>query len=264
MSLLVAEIFYPNVYFPVNQLMPMLYQKQQQQQQQQQQNQQATAASQPAPTSYHPHHHPQQLSQSSAASQSSLHHQYQVLNSNHHSSQQIKRQQTGGGGGHAYLRPGAQQIPQLNQLTKAELAALVNMLKRSDNGQQVQQKPSHPGLANVELLARRARVAKLAEAETKAVPSSEEVLGDSLSSSGDSSTLSNKGGGGEAAGGGQQQQQHCDGYDKIGCYVVRVYYDWFLVNGSCKCWKATSGHGNGGLNINETIKRIFIGKWKKK
>ena len=263
MSLLVAEIFYPNVYFPVNQLMPMLYQKQQQQQQQQQQNQQATAASQPAPTSYHPHHHPQQLSQSSAASQSSLHHQYQVLNSNHHSSQQIKRQQTAGGGGHSY-RPGAQQIPQLNQLTKAELAALVNMLKRSDNGQQVQQKPSHPGLANVELLARRARVAKLAEAETKAVPSSEEVLGDSLSSSGDSSTLSNKGGGGEAAGGGQQQQQHCDGYDKIGCYVVRVYYDWFLVNGSCKCWKATSGHGNGGLNINETIKRIFIGKWKKK
>ncbi|GFQ77383.1 uncharacterized protein TNCT_646071 [Trichonephila clavata] len=32
-------------------------------------------------------------------------------------------------------------------------------------------------------------------------------------------------------------QQHCDGVDHIGCFVVRLYYDWFLVNGSCKCWK---------------------------
>ncbi|OQR75180.1 hypothetical protein BIW11_00815 [Tropilaelaps mercedesae] len=29
----------------------------------------------------------------------------------------------------------------------------------------------------------------------------------------------------------------CDGYDHVGCFVVRMYYDWFLVNGSCKCWK---------------------------
>ncbi|KAM7310187.1 hypothetical protein ISCGN_007120 [Ixodes scapularis] len=29
----------------------------------------------------------------------------------------------------------------------------------------------------------------------------------------------------------------CDGHDQVGCYVVRMYYDWFLVNGSCKCWK---------------------------
>ena len=51
-----------------------------------------------------------------------------------------------------------------------------------------------------------------------------------------------------------QQTDNCDGYDKIGCYVIRVYYDWFLVNGSCKCWKSSSG------SINEAIKRIFIGK----
>ncbi|KFM79019.1 hypothetical protein X975_03941, partial [Stegodyphus mimosarum] len=35
----------------------------------------------------------------------------------------------------------------------------------------------------------------------------------------------------------KKQKQHCDGVDHIGCYVVRLYYDWFLVNGSCKCWK---------------------------
>ncbi|CAL1280295.1 unnamed protein product, partial [Larinioides sclopetarius] len=34
-----------------------------------------------------------------------------------------------------------------------------------------------------------------------------------------------------------KSQQHCDGVDHIGCFVVRLYYDWFLVNGSCKCWK---------------------------
>lgn len=32
-------------------------------------------------------------------------------------------------------------------------------------------------------------------------------------------------------------KENCDGYDQIGCYLIRVYYDWFLVNGSCKCWK---------------------------
>jgi len=30
---------------------------------------------------------------------------------------------------------------------------------------------------------------------------------------------------------------YCDGVDDIGCYQVRLYYDWFLVPGSCKCWK---------------------------
>ncbi|XP_063833961.1 uncharacterized protein LOC135083156 [Ostrinia nubilalis] len=39
---------------------------------------------------------------------------------------------------------------------------------------------------------------------------------------------------------------HCDGHDKFGCYQVsnadcrlqvRLYYDWFLVPGSCKCWR---------------------------
>ncbi|XP_026735364.1 uncharacterized protein LOC113499191 [Trichoplusia ni] len=30
---------------------------------------------------------------------------------------------------------------------------------------------------------------------------------------------------------------HCDGHDEMGCYQVRLYYDWFLVPGSCKCWR---------------------------
>ncbi|KAL0279082.1 UNVERIFIED_CONTAM: hypothetical protein PYX00_000713 [Menopon gallinae] len=30
---------------------------------------------------------------------------------------------------------------------------------------------------------------------------------------------------------------HCDGVDEIGCFQVRLYYDWFLVPGSCKCWR---------------------------
>jgi len=30
---------------------------------------------------------------------------------------------------------------------------------------------------------------------------------------------------------------YCDGVDDIGCFQVRLYYDWFLVPGSCKCWK---------------------------
>lgn len=32
-------------------------------------------------------------------------------------------------------------------------------------------------------------------------------------------------------------QQACDGYDEVGCYQVRLFYDWFLIPGSCKCWK---------------------------
>ncbi|XP_055918251.1 uncharacterized protein LOC129950361 [Eupeodes corollae] len=31
--------------------------------------------------------------------------------------------------------------------------------------------------------------------------------------------------------------QHCDGQDEIGCFQVRLYYDWFLIPGSCKCWR---------------------------
>ncbi|XP_066959294.1 uncharacterized protein spz6 isoform X1 [Macrobrachium rosenbergii] len=31
--------------------------------------------------------------------------------------------------------------------------------------------------------------------------------------------------------------EHCDGHDEVGCFQVRLYYDWFLVPGSCKCWK---------------------------
>merc|ERR1719382_803263 len=31
--------------------------------------------------------------------------------------------------------------------------------------------------------------------------------------------------------------ESCDGHDELGCYQVRLYYDWFLIPGSCKCWK---------------------------
>lgn len=30
---------------------------------------------------------------------------------------------------------------------------------------------------------------------------------------------------------------HCDGVDNFGCFQVRLYYDWFLIPGSCKCWR---------------------------
>ncbi|KAH8413731.1 hypothetical protein KR222_005173, partial [Zaprionus bogoriensis] len=30
---------------------------------------------------------------------------------------------------------------------------------------------------------------------------------------------------------------HCDGHDELGCFQVRLYYDWFLIPGSCKCWR---------------------------
>lgn len=57
--------------------------------------------------------------------------------------------------------------------------------------------------------------------------------------------------------------QECDGHDKLGCYVVRVYYDWFLVNGSCKCWKTQTAttNSNGGSTSagNSFLRRIFTG-----
>lgn len=40
-----------------------------------------------------------------------------------------------------------------------------------------------------------------------------------------------------AAGGTGQSATKCDGADDLGCYQVRLYYDWFLIPGSCKCWK---------------------------
>lgn len=30
---------------------------------------------------------------------------------------------------------------------------------------------------------------------------------------------------------------HCDGQDEGGCYQIRLYFDWFLIPGSCKCWR---------------------------
>jgi hypothetical protein len=35
----------------------------------------------------------------------------------------------------------------------------------------------------------------------------------------------------------KQKPQVCDGYDDIGCFQIRLYYDWFLIPGSCKCWR---------------------------
>jgi hypothetical protein len=81
--------------------------------------------------------------------------------------------------------------------------------------------------------------------------------------------LSSGAGGGQANAASNQidSQTECDGRDKIGCYVVRVYYDWFLVNGSCKCWKTNgsgqqSGQSSGGSSSNGSgsfIRRIFTG-----
>ena len=34
--------------------------------------------------------------------------------------------------------------------------------------------------------------------------------------------------------------EYCDGYDQIGCIQIRLFYDWFLVQGACKCWKPPS------------------------
>lgn len=34
-----------------------------------------------------------------------------------------------------------------------------------------------------------------------------------------------------------QKPPHCDGVDALGCFQVRLYYDWFLIPGSCKCWR---------------------------
>lgn len=39
------------------------------------------------------------------------------------------------------------------------------------------------------------------------------------------------------SGGAAASSQNCDGYDELGCFHVRLYYDWFLIPGSCKCWK---------------------------
>lgn len=52
------------------------------------------------------------------------------------------------------------------------------------------------------------------------------------------------------------KQIHCDGYDEIGCFEVRLYYDWFLIPGSCKCWRpdyfaryVRRKPGNGGSDL---------------
>ena len=42
---------------------------------------------------------------------------------------------------------------------------------------------------------------------------------------------------GAGAGAGAGDSVNCDGRDELGCYTVRLYYDWFLIPGSSKCWK---------------------------
>lgn len=42
---------------------------------------------------------------------------------------------------------------------------------------------------------------------------------------------------GSLGGGQSTSADKCDGQDELGCYQVRLYYDWFLIPGSCKCWK---------------------------
>ncbi|KDR20342.1 hypothetical protein L798_05509, partial [Zootermopsis nevadensis] len=34
-----------------------------------------------------------------------------------------------------------------------------------------------------------------------------------------------------------KNNSQCDGIDDLGCFQVRLYYDWFLIPGSCKCWR---------------------------
>lgn len=34
-----------------------------------------------------------------------------------------------------------------------------------------------------------------------------------------------------------ESRSECDGVDEIGCFQVRLYYDWFLIPGGCKCWR---------------------------
>ncbi|XP_055690719.1 uncharacterized protein LOC129794115 [Lutzomyia longipalpis] len=41
----------------------------------------------------------------------------------------------------------------------------------------------------------------------------------------------------DASGSSSGKLPHCDGHDEIGCFQVRLYYDWFLIPGSCKCWR---------------------------
>uniref|UniRef100_T1KGC5 Spaetzle domain-containing protein n=1 Tax=Tetranychus urticae TaxID=32264 RepID=T1KGC5_TETUR len=52
------------------------------------------------------------------------------------------------------------------------------------------------------------------------------------------------------------KDEECDGHDAVGCYQMRVYYDWFLIPGSCKCWKKTASQGSS----LDTLKKLFIGK----
>lgn len=37
-----------------------------------------------------------------------------------------------------------------------------------------------------------------------------------------------------------ESADYCDGYDEIGCLQIRLFYDWFLVPGACKCWKPSA------------------------
>merc|ERR1712157_9525 len=45
---------------------------------------------------------------------------------------------------------------------------------------------------------------------------------------------------GVAGGATSTAPESCDGHDELGCYQVRLYYDWFLIPGSCK-WHCHNG-----------------------
>ncbi|KPM04069.1 hypothetical protein QR98_0025080 [Sarcoptes scabiei] len=253
-SLLVAEIFYPDIYFPVNQLMPMYYKQQILEQQLNKQQQQQQHQTQQMNGSYKYMKRNQQNTKRPSVVAAPMMSSSMMLGSNHHPQHQH------------------QQQPSINSL---EYQMFKNILKNSDGLGNVQINSNHyPGtMHNFELLAAAGRKARQQSSSASLLSNSMEsksanidlkepksaqdsLLDNDVSSMNDFNGSKNEPK--ESSGNGAENTKHCDGYDKIGCYVVRVYYDWFLVNGSCKCWKSSSSS-----SINETIKRIFIGKWKK-
>ena len=43
--------------------------------------------------------------------------------------------------------------------------------------------------------------------------------------------------GNSTSGKSDEEGSKCDGYDEIGCFQFRLFYDWFLIPGECKCWR---------------------------
>ena len=253
-SLLVAEIFYPDVYFPVNQspedgfitantdqntLAALAAEIAKQQQPDLQHVFQQQAAQQT------------QTGQQQSQSVSGQH--FHVMNSNHHNLNKHTRLQQ--------VKQSGQPVGQRHQVNTAHLQAhelmLANMLKRQDKmplngaGNNINNAANLNNNNNIVHGTHLHRHRRYTSSEAGTLASSTSQATDHASSP-DKATQSQDSSG-------DASKKQCDGYDKIGCYNIRVYYDWFLVNGSCKCYRTSSSGLNG---INETIKRIFIGKWK--